>query len=289
MGASSSRARVGRVCFSLFLTAGAHSVPGQFSSAIGLSVHTTSTCDNQFPEAIVSWANGICVSVGLDSYSAGCSYGNMYVWHFTSSNVCFGPGYYYQIREGCTQVPPHWDNFPLVNVTGKYLQTQCNPPCFHADSHIKSPVTGATMTLESLRKGEHPECHIPHELKADGVKLSTTCSERPLRVTNDHLIFVPTGQVEAVTLKVGDELFTDGSRQERCRVTAVEQEVAQPYFGLNCKHSRVVADGVYASTFGRYHLLPELWMTYASKVLGVQRASVWGDKIVTFLSHIGLH
>ena len=68
----------------------------------------------------------------------------------------------------------------------------------------------------------------------------------------------------------------------------VEPEHDEKYFAVNCEVSRVMADGVYSSTFGKVHRLPELWMTYASKVLGVKRASEWGDKIVSFAHSLNL-
>jgi hypothetical protein len=263
--------------------------PGGFGSSVGISVHESSNCGDKYPDAGLSFLSGTCSIRGTDSWSAGCSYGNFLLIHYPLSRECYGSAYVYEIAQGCFLVPPHWDNFPLLNLTGEYVRTQCLAPCFHVDSEIESPVTGEPMTLASLRSGAHPECHVPHERQADGVRIMSSCSDKPLRLTNDHLVFTPAGTVEAITLRAGDVLYKDALKSKTCKVLSTEREFGQDYFALNCQHSRVMADGVYTSTFGGKHVLPELWMTYMSKVLGVQRASAWGDKLVSFLSYVGLH
>lgn len=92
------------------------------------------------------------------------------------------------------------------------------------DSEIISPATGKTMTLASLNRGEHPECHVPHELKALGVVVRHTCGSKPLRVTADHLIFTPTGQVQAAKLQKGDTLFRSIDQRQPCEVLSVVPE-----------------------------------------------------------------
>lgn len=57
---------------------------------------------------------------------------------------------------------------------------------------------------------------------------------------------------------------------------------------LNCAQSVVVTDNVVTSTFGKHHTIPSLWMSWLSPVLGVERASVWGDKVVTLLNNWNL-
>lgn len=46
--------------------------------------------------------------------------------------------------------------------------------------------------------------------------------------------------------------------------------------------------GVATSTFGKHHTIPAMWMSWLSPVLGVQRASAWGDKVVSFLNNLNL-
>jgi hypothetical protein len=97
-----------------------------------------------------------------------------------------------------------------------------------------------------------------------------------LRLTGDHLVFTLAGLKAAASVAVGDTVFADLSETERCSVVHVASEDAQhkqTYFGLNCLESIVLADGIKTSTFGHYHWFPAAWMKYASKVLGVKRAS----------------
>ncbi|KAJ1415190.1 hypothetical protein B484DRAFT_454619 [Ochromonadaceae sp. CCMP2298] len=71
---------------------------------------------------------------------------------------------------------------------------------------------------------------------------------------------------------------TEGSEDSLCEVLSIQRESSpQRYFGLNCLHSDVQADGIYVSTFGDLHLLPATYMYLAGVVLGVKRASAWGD------------
>jgi hypothetical protein len=108
-------------------------------------------------------------------------------------------------------------------------------------------------------------------------------------VTEDHLVFTPHGQVAASVLKKGDVLFRSLDQREPCHVLSVEREAhIEDYFAINCARSTVLADGVLASTFGKHHVIPSLWMSWLSPVLGVKTASVWGDKIASWLNNMNL-
>ena len=102
------------------------------------------------------------------------------------------------------------------------------------------------------------------------------------------MVFTLAGLKAAASVAVGDTVFADLSETERCSIVRVASEDAQAYFGLNCLESVVLADGIKTSTFGQYHWFPAAWMKYASKVLGVKRASSVGDSIVQWLNKMKL-
>lgn len=152
---------------------------------------------------------------------------------------------------------------------------------FHADSLIT--YKGATYTRATLGqlKGE---CAIPHDIPAaSGVAVHTICSRKPLRVTLDHLVYTSRGLLAAGSVRAGDTLFADLAESHPCTVTSVERE-SGAYFGLNCRESVVLADGIKTSTFGNYHHVPALWMRLVGGVLGIERASAIGDRIAQTLA-----
>jgi len=153
------------------------------------------------------------------------------------------------------------------------------PVCFHEDSHIS--YNGRVYGMKDFAK--HSECVIPHVVTSDGVSIETSCGPRPLRLTPDHLVFSTRGLVAAGEIKVGDSLFGDEEQHRVCHVKKVVAEHGQKYFGLNCHKSVVLADGIKASTFGSLHTLPAMWMKYVGMTFGIERASRWGDSIVTFV------
>ena len=53
--------------------------------------------------------------------------------------------------------------------------------------------------------------------------------------------------------------------------------------------SEVLANGVKTSTFGRLHYLPAAWMAVAGRLLGVDRASRWGEATVKLLERWQLY
>lgn len=156
------------------------------------------------------------------------------------------------------------------------------PVCFHAETEIS--YNGKTLRMHELVSGQHSECVVPHVVTSDGVRVETSCGARQaLRLTHDHLVFSGRGLVPAGELREGDVLFGDEQQQQVCRVTRVSVERAQQYFGLNCHKSVVLANGIKTSTFGSLHTVPALWMKYVGATFGIERASRWGDAIVTFV------
>jgi hypothetical protein len=161
--------------------------------------------------------------------------------------------------------------------------------CFHESTRI-SYKGGAPQTLSDFQRqasDDAKECHVPHVVRSsNGVRIETTCTSTsaPLRVTGDHLLYSARGLVAASLLVQGDILYADLAQLHECRILrVVHEDKEQLYFGLNCLESEVVADGYKASTFGHYHVIPSFWMKYVSKVVGVERASRWGDAAVQVL------
>jgi GT2 family glycosyltransferase len=157
----------------------------------------------------------------------------------------------------------------------------CRNVCFHKDSVIE--YEGRQHTFEQLKS--HPKCAIPHEVTAVGVSIRTTCTPTgpALRLTDDHLVYTQHGLRKAIDVKVGDLLFADLNEQHSCKVTSIVPDAEpQHFFGLNCLSSTVLASGIKTSTFGNIHALPALWMSWAGRVLGVDRASRWGDALANF-------
>lgn len=160
------------------------------------------------------------------------------------------------------------------------------PVCFHEDSEIT--YKGVAHTLASIRS--EPECHVPHEVFAKGVSIATTCSDKPLRLTDTHLVYSGRGLVKAAELKKGDTLFKDLAEKDQCKVVSVTKEAeTQKYFGLNCISSQVTANGAKTSTFGDLHTLPAMWMASVGRLFGIERASVWGDAISVKAHHYGIY
>jgi glycosyltransferase involved in cell wall biosynthesis len=152
----------------------------------------------------------------------------------------------------------------------------CAGTCFHKDTVVT--YEGREMGRRELEK--HSDCRVPHVVRAVGVAVHTTCAAKPLRLTSDHLVFTARGTRAAGSLAAGDVVFGDLEQQRPCTVKSVVRESEeQEYFGLNCLRSAVLADKVKTSTFGNLHVLPSLWMSYVGRIFGIERASVWGDKL----------
>jgi hypothetical protein len=157
--------------------------------------------------------------------------------------------------------------------------------CFHADTEIT--YKGKQFPIAKLQANPELQkhCVVPHVVKTDGVKISTTC-KRPLRLTPDHLVYTQNGLVAAESIQIGDDLVGE---QGNCKVTSIEMETDQDYYGLNCEESVVFANGHKASTFGKYHALPAFWMKWASKVVGIESASYYGDVLANLFFTVFPH
>jgi vesicle-associated membrane protein 7 len=156
--------------------------------------------------------------------------------------------------------------------------------CIHQSASIT--YRGRSYTYETIESSG--ECRIPHTVHSDGLRIATTCGSAPLRLTPDHLVVTKlhngNGFVPASALAVGDTLFADFLHQRPCHVLSIAHETDQTYFGLNCLESVVVADNVLVSTFGKYHRVPALFMSYAGHLLGIDRASRIGDALASMVA-----
>jgi hypothetical protein len=151
-------------------------------------------------------------------------------------------------------------------------------PCFHKDTVItygKAEFSGLAE-ISSLA-----DCSVPHVVRAIGVIVKAQCSskEHNLRLTAGHLIFTQRGLQAAIDLKPGvDTIYADLEETARCTVLSVTKERQhQEYFGLNCHNSQVLANGLKASTFEKFHSIPAWWMKIMGRIIGIKRASSLGD------------
>ncbi len=69
-------------------------VPVLFGGSIALATYGSNQCSGN-PIEQLSWTNNLCVQFGPDSFTAFCSYGNMYLFYFTQTNICLGQAYYW--------------------------------------------------------------------------------------------------------------------------------------------------------------------------------------------------
>jgi hypothetical protein len=159
--------------------------------------------------------------------------------------------------------------------------------CFHEETTIT--YKGASMTLPDLEK--HTECAIPHIVSAVGSIVTANCGgeTKVLRLTSGHLVYTQRGLQPAGDLTKDDVLFSDIAEQHQCQIVIVEKEkTVQKYFGLNCYESQVLASGLKSSTFEKLHSVPSFWMAIMGRVLGIKRASQYGDYIEQLASKMNL-
>lgn len=169
------------------------------------------------------------------------------------------------------------------------LTTSSSTVCFHKDTRIRGSA-GKELTLNDFLHSREPLCIIPHQVvSSDGVKI-VTASRRELTVTSDHLIYTDKGLISAGQIRVGDSVIVHSSSSTEYEKVAQVIRITSPeeYFGLNCLHSEVFANGIKASTFGKYHTIPSLWMKVVGYLFGIHRASSIGDAIATALAKIKL-
>lgn len=163
--------------------------------------------------------------------------------------------------------------------------------CFHESTQLQ--YGSATFDgLLQLQRQLPSDCSIPHVVTSRGVVLRVRCGGAAdatvaLRLTAEHLVYTQRGRVAARSVVAGqDKLYGDLAEQRECQVLSVDRETApQRYFGLACKHSDVLAQGVKVSTFANYHVVPALWMRTMGSLLGAQRAAAIGDWFASFLKY----
>lgn len=181
--------------------------------------------------------------------------------------------------------------------------------CFHKTTQIQYINSTEILTYNDIIENREPHCLVPHLVRSSGVAIKTTCTtfhanalsnenshthqhqhliSRILRLTHNHLVFTSTGLVSAGSLNVNDIIYEDINQRHACRIVSIEEEYDQEYFGLNCLESVVLANGYKASTFGSLHYIPSYWMKYASKFIGLKRASKFGDMISNTIHYFGL-
>ena len=156
--------------------------------------------------------------------------------------------------------------------------TSAAAPCFHRDTVVtydKVEYSGLTQI------GALADCSIPHVVRSIGVIVNARCSskEHSLRLTDGHLMFTQRGLQAAIDLKPGvDTIYANLEETSKCTVVSVIKETQQQeYFGLNCHNSQVLANGLKASTFEKFHAVPALWMKIMGRIIGIKRASSLGD------------
>lgn len=218
--------------------------------------------------------NRDCEAFGSDSSNkgAGCSCGRFVLF-------CL------QVEAGCCQDSTYKGNCDSAQ---QIIDDNCAAPCFHRDTLIT--YQGRTLRRDEIH--QHPECTVPHTVWAKGVRVTARCDDNTphvLRVTQGHLVYSNVGLVAASALKQGHHVYADLDQRSVCTVVSVErEEQSQPYFGLNCLTSHVLADGLKTSTFETVHTLPALWMHVVGRLAGIERASYLGDCLASWAHRVGL-
>ncbi len=167
--------------------------------------------------------------------------------------------------------------------------TSAAAPCFHRDTVITYDKVEYRGLAEISSLGQ---CSVPHIVRSIGVIVKARCSskEHSLRLTAGHLIFTERGLQAAIDLKPGvDTIYADLEETVKCTVVSVTKETQQQeYFGLNCHNSQVLANGLKASTFEKFHAVPALWMKIMGRIIGIKRASSLGDYMVELAHKMNL-
>jgi hypothetical protein len=257
------------ICVSTSCTAG--SAPPAFpSGVVGYTTYNAANCASGSETSRFGYSGSCTQATASSSYGVVCSGSALSVATYANGN-CNGAPASTVSYSGCQST----STASVLAGCGSGSGV-----CFHESTLVQ--VGERTLSLEEIRASR--VCAIPHVVHSDGVVIHTSCPKsKALRLTRDHLVFTARGLVAAGDIKVHDFLFTDKAEKNTCQVVKVEKEERQTYFGLNCEDSVVLANGYKASTFGYTHTIPSLWMKYASKVVGLEKASAYGDRIVEFL------
>jgi len=251
----------------------ANSVPATPAGAVSITGYESGDCSGS-PVFAIAFDSGRCFGDAGTSYRLSCSGSTLTYSTWATNGDCSGsPSESESGSSGSSCVE---DSGFSALVSG------CSSSkCFHEATVIT--YNDEHLTLPALLAGRVPECVVPHVVSSDGVAVHTSCSAQALRLTPDHLVYSARGLLAASELRVNDIVFSDVNEQVSCNVTSTDAEAHQRYFGLNCENSVVLANGIKTSAFGVYHTVPTLWMKIASSLVGVKRASAWGDAIAAFL------
>ena len=164
--------------------------------------------------------------------------------------------------------------------------------CFHKDTTI-------FYENQVLDMQDPGPCRVTHVLEnvKDGLVIRATffnddvaIGEWVLRVTGAHLVYTrERGLVRADELRPNEDVLYS-SYGVPVKVQSVTRESEpQTYFGFNCPHGSIVyANGIKVSTFDTLHALPAVWMRVASSIVGIDRASRWGDAIAGWAQRVGI-
>lgn len=248
------------------------------------------------PDSILSWSDWSFDSHMVDYSSQVCNVDRSYHWA-TYNSHCVMKGNERVQFDNCLRYNLYQDfgdDETLTPYTS--FQAYCHDTdsgsddvCFHTSSLIS--YKDKVYTYAELMSGAEPECTVPHSPTSRGVVIAASCfdettsqlTSKTLRVTDTHLVATSNGFQLAFSLKPGDVLFAGYTDTHRCTVLSVRKEQSpQPYFGLNCIHSEVLADGIRVSTFGDFHTLPSWYMTYIGALVGPESASLIGEYISDF-------
>lgn len=126
---------------------------------------------------------------------------------------------------------------------------------------------------------------------AQGYAITAQCGAetKTLRLTAGHLVYTQRGLQAAKDVTIADVVFSDLKEEHSCRVLSITRETStQKYFGLNCFNSQVLASGIKASTFEKLHSVPSFWMAIMGRILGIKRASEYGDYIEQLAAKMNL-
>jgi len=270
---------------------GLGSAPPALIGGTAVYAYASATCAAGTETALEILANGAgCVAYQGKSFQASCAGTAFSFQVWTNSTTCNGiPSESASNGNGNYTLGGCATNVPGFGLPGSGFKIVCaatpSSTCFHEDTEITYKNKKYTKaTLKTIPE----ECAIPHEPFTNGVSIKTDCNVKPLRLTLDHLVFTQRGLIAAGNVVRGDIVYSNEERTGTCKVESTKTDNSQHYFGLNCRSSVVLADGILTSTFGKYHSVPSLWMKWAGALVGIQRASQIGDSFAALASKLNL-
>lgn len=248
------------------------SQPGVQSNMFSVLLLSSTNCAGSITQILaavtnrcVNFGGGVGSLITSASTRVNCSGSSIIVENFSTED-CSGAANQLSTTVGC-QSGQSFYSCPASSV------------CFHKDTVITYKEN--LFRLSDLQN--HADCHIPHtRVSSAGVKIETSDGQI-LRLTSDHLVFTRLGLKAASFIELGDTLFRNLDDTSETVVTRISLEANEVYFGLNCRESVVLANGIKTSTFGQFHTIPATWMKIVSFFLGPKHASEIGDSVVNWL------